>query len=125
MGTILIYEMKAEREQRISELAEAIGHNVRKISISMYEETLGHAADIHGFPSCAARTKKEPLGEEMLIFSGMDGNELDIFLANLRENGLTVGLKAVLTPYNIRWNSRQLHDELAKERANLQKRKSD
>ena len=42
-------------------------------------------------------------------------DELDALLKAMREGGVRIGLKAVLTPFNVAWNSSDLHYELARE----------
>ena len=54
----------------------------------------------------------------------MLSSELDAFLQAMREAGMPpIGLKAVLTPVNVLWNSTDLHSELAREHASMQRRR--
>lgn len=62
-----------------------------------------------------------PFKEEMLIMSGLLREEMDSFLAELRQVGATVELKAVVTPYNLAWNCDDLLEELKKEHKQFSK----
>ena len=56
-------------------------------------------------------------GDAMLVMCHMLSPQLDAFLQGLRDGGVPrVALKAILTPFNVGWNSAQLRDELARER---------
>ena len=52
---------------------------------------------------------------EMLIFSGVSGQEMDAVLAALRQADLIVPLKATVTMYNYSWNGYAIYQELSKE----------
>lgn len=119
MGTILVYEMKKDRERELKDLARVLGHQMKTVNVSSYGESLGYMAGISGFPRLAGKDSQELLGSEMLVFSGLDGNSVDIFLSAMKERNFSVALKAILTPYNVRWNSRQLYEELVKEHKNM------
>ena len=56
-----------------------------------------------------------------MMISGMDDASLDLFLAAMREAGVFVPLKAVLTPYNAGWTLRELMDEISRERAEFER----
>lgn len=53
--------------------------------------------------------------DAMLVICFMLSDQLDALLAALRQAGIRVPLKAVLTPTNVAWSSAQLRDELARE----------
>lgn len=115
--TILIYEMKKEKEKKILELCGKKQITVRTVHLSEYGQSLGSLAKISGILKNETKEEKTLLGEEMMVFSGMDGNEIDSFLEDYRKMGIApAALKAILTPYNIFWNTRQLYEELQKER---------
>ena len=64
-----------------------------------------------------------PLPQPMMIFCGMDQDELTEFLAlNRRLGGPQVALKAMLTPTNRHWSTQQIFEELKDEHAYFQKR---
>lgn len=60
--------------------------------------------------------------DEMLVMCGFNSRLLDIFLREYKKRKLApVSLKAILTEYNRKWSSFQLHAELCRERATFTK----
>lgn len=115
--TILIYEMKKEKEEKVLTICRKRQITVRKVQLLEYAQSLGSLARISKIPQNMTKDSGTLLGEEMMVFSGMDTNEIDSFLNDYKNMGISpVELKAVLTPYNIFWNSRQLYEELQKEK---------
>lgn len=122
MGTILAYEIKKQEERMLKELADRQKLQIRVVEPSAYEESLGFLAGITGFKRTLTKGTMERLGESMLVFSGMDSQCVEEFLDGLKKADPKFrALKAVITPYNITWNSRQLLLELQKERDAFQK----
>ena len=60
--------------------------------------------------------------EEMLILNGFAGKKLDALLSALREEKLTVPLKAVVTEHNVSWTLVALYAEIVEERSEMLKR---
>ena len=115
--TILIYEMKKEKEEKVLTICRKRQITVRKVQLLEYAQSLGSLARISKIPQNRTKDSGTLLGEEMMVFSGMDTNEIDSFLNDYKNMGISpVKLKALLTPYNIFWNSRQLYEELQKEK---------
>ena len=55
---------------------------------------------------------------ELLVFSGLQENSLQLFLAAYREAQIEqIPLKAIVTPHNISWSIYELSRELASEHA--------
>lgn len=119
MGMILVYGMKKEKEAEVKDLAKSLGHEIRTVEQRLYGESLGYVAGITGFKRGISGEMQKPLGNEMMVFSGFAREDLDPFLNGMKERGIGVALKAMLTPYNIHWNSRQLYEELVKEHKTL------
>ncbi len=62
------------------------------------------------------KEKEAPLfQEEMLLMYQLNGSAMDKFLRSLRQEGVTIPLKAVLTPTNSTWFPQDLLQELQKE----------
>ena len=63
-----------------------------------------------------ARKNGAPFPAEMLVFSGMISEQVDAFLEEYKKTGLpAIGLKAVVTLYNVVWTAEALFCELIKE----------
>lgn len=68
----------------------------------------------------AASIAAMPFADEMLLMAAFPGPLTDALLAGLRRTGLApVPLKAVLTLFNMGWDSVRLHRELSAEAARL------
>ena len=91
-------------------------------------ETVPVAPESYGLPllSVASGVKananplaSSTLSEGMLVFVNFPDTMLDVFLSVLREKGIRVSLKAILTPHNAVWDAHTLYNELCRERAEL------
>jgi len=59
---------------------------------------------------------------EMLVFSGMNSTQVEVFLAEYKKTGVpAVGLKAIVTPHNVFWTAEALFKELLKEHLHMSK----
>lgn len=113
--TVLCYNLGPEREARVRTLCLIQKLRLRPVSPAEYGEAVGALAGL--FPTSGA-SAAEPFGEEMLVLCDFSEAALNGFLTGFRKAGLPpVSLKAVLTPTNAAWNSRQLYEELCREHA--------
>ena len=80
-----------------------------------YARSLGQLA---GYPAAAAEeTPALPLPETgLLVMCGLKNSHMDKLLAALRNAGIVIPHKAVLTPTNQNWNVCRLAQELERER---------
>lgn len=114
--TILEFRMEQNKHEAIAEICERLGIQTIEVPRRDYAQKLGALAGIAGFQ----REKKiyggPELPAEMLVFSGMNSDQLDAFLAEYRACGLPViGLKAVITADNVFWDVEMLFQELLSE----------
>ena len=58
----------------------------------------------------------------MIVMEGFREKRLDMLLKLLRDKGVRVDYKAVVTPFNRKWNVLQLYLEMERERAAYGKR---
>lgn len=65
----------------------------------------------------SAPGEAEPFHEEMLMMHGLNSRQFHGLVDGLRQQGVIVPLKAVVTPHNIQWTSARLHRELRLEHA--------
>ena len=69
-------------------------------------------------PPEAAPAPRAPLGESVMVFSGVGGAQLDRVLSALLRAGVPRSVfKAIVTPGNVSWDFYQLLEELKAERA--------
>ena len=105
-----------------SETFTALTREAKKLNA----ETVLVAPESYGLPllSVASGVKANAnplasgtLSEGMLVFVNFPDTMLDVFLSVLREKGIRVSLKAILTPHNAVWDAHTLYNELCRERA--------
>ncbi len=116
--TILLYHFAPPRAALVRKAASRLPILVKQVAEENYHLPIGNVAGVKGVMPLGSRREGEELDQEMLIFAGLSGEELDQVLLGLRRNGLTgIGLKAVLTQTNQYWNAFQLCEELKREHA--------
>ena len=123
---LLTYNLKPGTAAGLGRICRVLGIRIREVDRDEYALPIGALAGIPvARPSSAEASAAPPFDDEMLVMCHMMSNELDAFLQAMRESGLPrIGLKAVLTPINVLWNSADLHSELAREHASIQRRRS-
>lgn len=122
---LLTYNLKHDTAAGIGKICRDLGIRVRGVSRDEYALPIGALAGIPvSHPTNSEVATATPFDDEMLVMCHMMSNELDAFLQAMREAGIPrIGLKAVLTPINVLWNSTDLHRELALEHAHMKRRR--
>lgn len=115
---ILLFQVEKDKKKQIVAVCKALDIQPVIVPRGQYEETLGALAGIDGFTLSGKGYAGEPFHTDMMVFSGIPSDALDVFLQEYKAAGIApIPLKAVLTPHNIFWNVRQLYEELQKEHA--------
>lgn len=119
---IMLFTKDVDKFKQIINLCMRLDIRTRKIKPSDINLEIGSLAGIK--TSGAKKTvNKAPIGYEMpevMIFSGISNESLDIFLEEYKKAGITpIALKAVLTPYNVKWSLYELIAELQRERIQM------
>lgn len=83
---------------------------------TVYEEPAAPETE-QGEPAVPGEAADEPFTEEMLVMHGLAPRQFHGLVDGLRQQGVIVPLKAVVTPHNIQWTSARLHRELRLEHA--------
>lgn len=113
---ILLFQIEKEKEKEIERICRTQQINVRRVVPKDYGQKIGHLAGIKGFARENAPYGGVAFPAEMLVFSGMDSEQVDLFLKEYRKGGKApIGLKAILTEHNVFWTPQQLFAELLKE----------
>lgn len=124
MEKLLYYAAGNEgREKEMEALAGKSKVDFIPVSPLQAGQQIGCLAGVKGYGEKKLSLFKLPprLPEEMLVFSGFSGERLDVMLGLLREKGLSVSLKAVVTAHNVDWTFAALYQELTAERAAIAK----
>lgn len=126
METLVYYAAgNEEKEKRMERLAKKLGAEFRAVYPIQTGQQVGFLAGLAGYAERKLSLLELPprIEEEMLILNGFAGKKLDALLAALREEKLTVPLKAVVTEHNVGWTLAALYAEIVEERAEMEKRK--
>ena len=112
-----------EKKDRLSVLAAGLNLQLMEVSPLLTGQTIGFLSGIDGFEVRPLKPLETPpvLREEALIFSGHTRERLDEVLRALREGGIYISLKAIVTPHNVNWTLAQLCRELEEERSQMQR----
>ncbi len=131
----LLFHMEDAKAEKLSRVLARLGIAVRRVEPEEYGLPLGLLAGLPGSFLLAGRDrifgsgaegafgpKEAEVDQEMLVFSGLTGRELDRALSSMRGAGVSgIALKAVLTETNRFWNARQLIWELKREHEAMRK----
>ena len=123
-GTVLLYNCSGPEFSKLRQIFAMLRLRMRAVNPDQYHLTLTELADGKGETGEA----QEPIQESMLVFCGLGDAFLNQVLQVIRVAKLPpIPLKAVLTASNQEWTTRQLREELLKEReaiaAKLQEQK--
>ena len=125
METLVYYAAgNEEKEKRMERLAKKLGAGFRAVYPIQTGQQIGFLAGLAGYTEKTLSLLELPprIEEEMLILNGFAGKKLDALLAALREEKLTLPLKAVVTEHNVGWTLAALYAEIVEERAEMLKR---
>ena len=114
---VLCYNLKGTAKmKKISMIFGFLGYKIRHVEKQEYamtiEEVLERAERLEETESTAA---SEGFTDEMLVIGADTEDRLDKALFLMRQEKVSVPLKAVITPTNLSWTSLALHDEIAEE----------
>lgn len=109
--TILSYNI-GEKAAKLEETANSLNMKIVAIPADKAGETVGFLAGYSGFSSNETEISAEG---ECVIFSGITSKRLDALLKAMRDGGLDIPLKAVVTQHNQNKSVEWLLSELAKE----------
>lgn len=117
--TVLSYNL-GEKESLLEEAAASLNMKHTKIPSDKAGEPIGFLAGYGGFVSGGASVS---VPGECVIFSGISSKRLDALLKAMREKGLDIPLKAVVTQHNQSKSVEWLLSELERERKTIEEQK--
>lgn len=112
-ATAILYQ--AEPEEAVKGLLKHLGVEPHIAGPEQLGAPVGVLAE--GKMPDAAPWERPVPQDSALVLAYLPEPTLDAVLAALRQAGITIALKAVLTPHNARWPLGQLLEELAREHA--------
>ena len=116
---VLMYHLEGDRGRKLKTIFVQNGLRIRQIPREEYNQPIGALAGVKEVLRTEESCEGEELEEGILVFHGIYGKRLDLLLAQMRKNKVTVDLKAVVTGHNVGWSGRKLYEELKKEHAQM------
>ncbi|MBQ8967889.1 DUF3783 domain-containing protein [Ruminococcus sp.] len=104
--------LSEEKSAVVAEVMAALGGEYRAAGTDCGNDSVGSICGLRGYTENSERAE---VSAELLIFSGLQGNELNKAVTMLREKGCSIPLKAMVTPHNKDWTVSALAEELAGE----------
>ena len=113
---ILMFNVSKEKRDKIIQMCKTLGILTRTVDRPQYNQKIGALAEISGFKEDQEIYMKEEFPMEMLVFSGMNQQQVDLFLKEYKNRRIEqIGCKAIVTPDNVFWTAEKLFRELLKE----------
>ena len=114
--TILLFRINRDKYAVIQNVCRTLGIRIIDVARKDYSQKLGTLAQIQGFTREAKKYDGPEFPAEMLIFSEMNSDQVDVFLAEYKKSGVEpIALKAVITDNNIFWTAERTQKELLRE----------
>lgn len=113
---VLLYHIPVQEKMKLMPVLLRQGCQAVTVPRERYHAKLGVLAGVVEEERDIPVYEGSDLPESMMVFCGCPDSLLDILLADLRQSGVRVSLKAVLTPYNQSWTTLELYRELHQER---------
>ncbi len=130
MTDLIMYKInETSKEKQVVNLCRKLGLKTRKLKDSDAKITVGTLTGngkINASPGnqmLNTANQNVPTGyslPELIVFSGLEDNKLDEFLAEYKKMGIApISLKAVVTIHNVNWTMYELAEELVRERISI------
>lgn len=114
--TVLLFRLNQDKYAAVRKICKILGIRILDIARKDYSQKLGSLAQIQGFSKEAKKYDGPELPAEMLVFSEMNSDQVDAFLAEYKKTGMEpIALKAVVTDQNIFWTADRTQKELLRE----------
>ena len=117
---LLCFNIKGEALRHLTLAAEATGAEICVVAPADFSQSVGALLGVFPQEKSVCLT---PFREEMLLMSGFDRGKMEAFLDNLKQRGVSIPFKAMVTPTNLFWHCDALLAELKKEREQLERMK--
>lgn len=99
--------------EKLKRIADKLG---MKLVIAEKDDAMTQIGFYEGQIGYEKNDKKCETENGCLIFSGLNGRQIDKVLDELHKNNIEIPLKAAVTPINRNWSIKKLVDELLAER---------
>lgn len=109
-----------QKKKELEQLAKSAGYDFVPVAAMQTGQKIGYLAGVSGYRETPLPVLALPrIGEDMLLFAQTTADMIDPALELLKKNRISIGLKAIVTPYNVGWTLSELYQELVKEREKI------
>lgn len=113
---LLLFHIEPNKSKQIEAVCRSLKIQTVKVKPTSYNQKLGYLAGITGFNRETNTYTGPDFPTEMMVFSGIDSDMVDVFLSKYKEASIPpIGLKAIVTQHNIFWTAEELYHELFQE----------
>lgn len=109
------------KKKELEQLAKSAGYDFVPVAAMQTGQKIGYLAGVSGYRETPLPVLSLPprIGEDMLLFAQATADTIDPALELLKKNRISIGLKAIVTPYNVGWTLSELYQEFVKEREKI------
>lgn len=112
--TLLCFNLPADKLSRVRFLCMRLAVQAVEVHPEDFLQPLGALCGLcPRLPGLSA--PQEPFTGEMAVMADMSRQQADRLLSSLKQAKISLPLKAVVTPTNVRWDAVTLHRELSRE----------
>ena len=92
-----------QKKKELEQLAKAAGYDFVPVTAMQTGQKIGYLAGVSGYRETPLPVLALPprIGEDMLLFAQTTADMIDPALELLKKNRISIGLKAIVTPYNV------------------------
>lgn len=118
---VLLYHFTdEEKTEKIKTVLRQMKIGVKEISDDLISQKVGFLLGLKGFKETARADEMVTFAQEVMLMQGITGKRMKEILTNFTAAGIEkIGLKAVVTPYNVLWSLHHLCKTIQKERETL------
>ena len=116
MEKILAFQIEEEEMQKLKQIANRMKIRLITVKKEDYRQVLADLLEQKTNPFIQ-NYDGEQLAESMIVIDGFTEKRLDILLKAIQDKTVQINYKAVVTPFNKRWNVLQLYLEMRREKA--------
>lgn len=125
MARVLLYNFADEKRRRaVMALLFRFSIPCREVAAEEQILPLGRVLGLEGFGDSGAGPEGDdtPFTDEMMVMHDLSRRQFNGLLDGMKQAGVQVPLKAVVTPHNVGWSAVQLHRELRAEHETMARR---
>lgn len=122
MARVLLYNFADEKRRRaVKALLFRFSIPCREVPAEEQHRPLGTLLELEGYEADAEEADSA-FGDEMLVMHDLSRRQFNGLLDGMKQAGVQVPLKAVVTPHNVGWSGARLLRELCAEHEAMARR---